>query len=177
MVEAERHPEAHVHVGIVGKYLDLADTYKSIEEALKHAGIKTRTRVHLDYIDAENLQDEGTQRLASLDAILVPGGFGTRGIEGKILAARFAREHKVPYFGICLGLQIAVIECARHNLGWKDANSTEFDRQTSHAVIALVDEVENAQASPEIWAEPCVLEPKNANCGQALWLRPFTAHR
>jgi CTP synthase len=140
VVDAETHPLQEVTVGIVGKYIDLADSYKSLNEALRHAGIKTRTKVNLHYIDAETLEKNGINELINVDAILVPGGFGNRGVEGKILAAQYAREHNVPYFGICLGMQIAVIEYARHVVGWSDANSTEFNRDTDHAVIALVTE-------------------------------------
>jgi CTP synthase len=140
VVDAEKHPHHEVTIGIVGKYVDLVDSYKSLNEALRHAGIKTRTQVNLRYIDAEQLMADGLQTLESVDAILVPGGFGQRGIEGKIQAIQYAREHKIPYFGICLGMQLAVIEYARHKVGWEDANSTEFDEKTTHPVIALVTE-------------------------------------
>ena len=111
-----------------------------MSEALSHAGIQTRTRVDIHYVDSEDIEETGTECLEGMDAILVPGGFGKRGIEGKILAARFARENRVPYLGICLGMQVAVIEYARHKAGLKDADSTEFNRETPHPVIALITE-------------------------------------
>ena len=125
---------------MVGKYIDLKDAYMSLNEALRHAGIQTRTRVNIDYIESESLQTEGTGCLQDVDAILVPGGFGERGIEGKIAAVKFAREKKVPYLGICLGLQVAVIEYARHVVGLAGAHSTELNPQTPHPVIALITE-------------------------------------
>lgn len=123
---------------MVGKYVDLSDSYKSLSEALVHAGIHTDTRVNIEYIDSEAIELYGTGLLESADAILVPGGFGARGIEGKILAARYARENDIPYLGICLGMQIAVIEFARNKAEMKGANSTEFDLQTPYPVVALV---------------------------------------
>jgi CTP synthase len=139
--EAYRHPTAEVTIGMVGKYIDLADSYKSLSEALKHAGIAAKTRVNIEYIDSEVLEQEGIARLKNkLDAILVPGGFGQRGVEGKILAAKFARENNIPYFGICLGMQIAIIEFARHQANMPNASSTEFDKHTPYPVIALVTE-------------------------------------
>ncbi len=141
VVDAYRHPDSVITIGMVGKYIDLADSYKSLSEALKHAGIQTRTRVNIEYIDSEELEREGTDKLlAGVDAILVPGGFGKRGVEGKILAAQYAREHKIPYLGICLGMQIAIIEYARHLANMPNANSTEFDPQTPYPVVALVTE-------------------------------------
>lgn len=143
VVDAYRHPDAEITIGMVGKYVDLTDSYKSLSEALKHAGIVTRTRVNIEYIDSEELERNSAEKLKLLscvDAILVPGGFGKRGVEGKILAAKFARENKIPYLGICLGMQIAIIEYARHMANMKDANSTEFDQQTPYPVVALVTE-------------------------------------
>lgn len=141
VVDAYRHPDAEVTIGMVGKYIDLADSYKSLSEALKHAGIQTRTRVNIEYIDSEDLELKGVNKLlTNVDAILVPGGFGKRGVEGKILAAKYARENKVPYFGICLGMQIAMIEYARHVANMPNASSTEFDAATPYPVIALVTE-------------------------------------
>lgn len=141
VVEAYRHPDSEVTIGMVGKYVDLTESYKSLSEALKHAGIQTRTRVHIAYIDSEELEKKGAKALLSkVDAVLVPGGFGKRGVEGKILAAQYARENNVPYLGICLGMQIAIIEYARHMAGMADANSTEFNPATSYPVIALVTE-------------------------------------
>jgi CTP synthase len=140
VVDAELHPDNETRIAIVGKYLDLLDAYKSLVEAVSHAGIQTRTRVRIDYIDAQELEDNGTDRLANVHAILVPGGFGARGFEGKILAARYAREHKVPYLGICYGLHAAVIDFARNVAGLDAANSTEIDETTPHPVIALITE-------------------------------------
>jgi CTP synthase len=140
VVERKANPEAEIKVAMVGKYVDLKDAYISLNEALRHAGIQTRTRVNIDYIESEDLQAQGTGRLNDADAILVPGGFGERGIEGKIAAVKFAREKKVPYLGICLGLQMAVIEYARHVVGLEGANTTEINPQTPHPVIALITE-------------------------------------
>lgn len=141
VVDAFRNPDAEVTIGMVGKYVDLTDSYKSLSEALKHAGIQTRTRINIKYIDSEELERKGFDEcLATVDAILVPGGFGKRGVEGKIFAANYAREHNVPYLGICLGMQLALIEFARNKVGMKDANSTEFDPNTPFPVVALVTE-------------------------------------
>jgi CTP synthase len=140
VVDAKANPEAEVSIAMVGKYVDLKDSYMSLTEALRHAGIRTRTRVNILYLESETLQTEGTACLADVDAILVPGGFGERGIEGKIAAVKFAREKKVPYLGICLGMQVAVIEYARNVLGLAGANSTELDPRTPHPVIALITE-------------------------------------
>jgi CTP synthase len=131
--------EATVTVAMVGKYTELTDSYKSLNEALIHAGIHTHTQVKIHYIDSEQLETQGIDELKTVDAILVPGGFGLRGIEGKITAARFARENKIPYLGICLGMQVAVIEFARH-IGLENAHSTEFFPDTPHPVIALITE-------------------------------------
>jgi CTP synthase len=140
VVYAMEHPTGEVEVALVGKYVHLTESYKSLIEALKHAGIQTRTRVHIRYVDAERVEQEGTGLLAGADAILVPGGFGERGIEGKIQAAAYAREHGIPYLGICLGMQVAVIEFARHVAGLERAHSTEFDPKTPHPVIAMITE-------------------------------------
>lgn len=140
VVDAYRHPKMTVKIGMVGKYTNLTDSYKSLSEALIHAGLHTHTRVEVCYVDAVALEQKGCELLAHVDAILVPGGFGIRGIEGKILAARYARETGVPYLGICLGMQIAIIEYARHVAGLSNANSTEFDPATPNPVIALVTE-------------------------------------
>ena len=141
VVDAKANPLYNVDIAMVGKYVDFQDSYLSLNEALIHAGIHTRTKVKIHFVEAEQLERDGsTDRLANMDAILVPGGFGDRGIEGKIMAARYARENGVPYLGICLGLQIAVIEFARHVAGLKEAHSTEFDRNTPHPVIALITE-------------------------------------
>jgi CTP synthase len=140
IVEAHEHPEQEVDVAFVGKYVDLQDSYKSLNEALVHAGIHTRSRVKIHYIDAERIEAEGPGALETMDAILVPGGFGKRGTEGKIRAIRYAREQLVPYLGICLGMQLATIEFARYVCGLEGANSTEFDPDTPHPVVALITE-------------------------------------
>lgn len=140
-VDRYTNPQFSVTIGIVGKYVDLTESYKSLNEALYHAGIPNDCKVNLSYIDSEQLDEENCAGiLDSVDGILVPGGFGSRGVEGKILAAKYARENKVPYFGICLGMQIAVIEFARHIAGMKDANSTEFDKKCKSPVIYLMRE-------------------------------------
>ncbi len=140
VVAAKQNPEATVDIGMVGKYVQIRDSYISLNEALMHAGIKTHTRVNIHYFESEDIQRGGPAALEAMDAILVPGGFGDRGIEGKIEAIRYAREGRIPYLGICLGMQLAIIEYARNVLGLKDANSTEFDRATHHPVIALITE-------------------------------------
>jgi len=140
IVDRLENPEHAVDIAMVGKYIDLTDSYKSLTEALIHAGIKTRTRVKIHYVDSEQIETQGTDQLKEMDAILVPGGFGKRGIEGKIAAVKFARESNVPYLGICLGMQIAAIEIARDVCGLEGANSTEFDSDTPHPVIALITE-------------------------------------
>lgn len=136
----ESNPSGEVTVGMVGKYIELPDAYKSVNEALGHAGLHNRLTVNIRYIDAQDLETKGTAKLEGLDAILVPGGFGDRGVEGKIMAARYAREHDVPYLGICLGMQVALIEYARHCAGMKNANSTEFDANTPYPVVGLINE-------------------------------------
>jgi CTP synthase len=142
-------PEHHVRVGMVGKYIHLTEAYKSLSEALGHAGVHTRTKVEIVYLDSEQIQEEGTECLHGLDAILVPGGFGERGVEGKIAAARYARENLIPYLGICLGLQVAVIEYARDVAGLEGAHSTELDTATPHPVIALITEWQEADGHVE----------------------------
>jgi CTP synthase len=140
LVDAIDHPSGEVDIALVGKYVNLTESYKSLSEALIHAGIHTRSRVRIHYLDSERIETEGTGLLAGMDAILVPGGFGKRGVEGKIEAIRYARENGIPYLGICLGLQLAVIEFARHCAGMERAHSTEFDPQTPNPVIALITE-------------------------------------
>jgi CTP synthase len=140
VLEALTHPNSDVKIAIVGKYVDHSDAYKSLNEALVHAGIRTRSKVKIDYIDSELIEDEGVARLKNVDAILVPGGFGERGVEGKIAAVRCARENKIPYLGICLGMQVAVIEYARDVAKLEGAHSTEFLRNTPHPVIGLITE-------------------------------------
>ena len=144
VVDAKLHPEKEVTIAMVGKYMELLDAYKSLIEAMSHAGIQSRTKVNLRYIDSETIEENGTGQLEDVDAILVPGGFGLRGVEGKIAAARYARENKIPYLGICLGMQVAVIEFARNVLGWDDANSTEFDKTSKHPVVGLITEWQTA---------------------------------
>jgi CTP synthase len=140
VVHARERQDAEVQVAMVGKYVDLADAYKSLNEALYHAGLHTATRVKIRYVESESVETQGPRILQGADAILVPGGFGERGIEGKIAAARYARENRIPYLGICLGMQVAVIEFARDVVGLADAHSTEFAPNTPHPVIALVTE-------------------------------------
>jgi CTP synthase len=140
LVEALEHPHGEVRIGMIGKYVELSDSYKSLNEALIHAGIQTRTRVVIEYVDSELIEQQGLPDLSHLDAILVPGGFGRRGAEGKIQAIAYAREHGVPYLGICFGMQLATIEFARNVCGLAGANSTEFERDTAHPVVALITE-------------------------------------
>jgi CTP synthase len=140
VVHAIEAPKDEIDVAMVGKYVNLTDAYKSLNEALLHAGIHTGIRVNIYYIDSEDIEKEGTRCLQGMNAILVPGGFGLRGVEGKITAVQYARENAIPYLGICLGMQLAVIEFARHVVGLEDAHSTEFRKDTSHPVIALITE-------------------------------------
>ena len=147
LVHEVAHPKAHVKIAMCGKYTDLSDSYKSLNEALRHAGIHNHARVDIEYVDAETLHPDNVAQLGRFDAILVPGGFGKRGIEGKICAVRYAREHRIPYLGICLGMQVATIEYARHVAGLEGANSTEFEPQTPHPVIALIDEWQDRDGS------------------------------
>ena len=149
VVDAKANPESEVTVAMVGKYVDLKDSYMSLTEALRHAGIRTRTRVNILYVESETIQTEGTTCLNDVDAILVPGGFGERGIEGKIAAVKFAREKGVPYLGICLGLQVAVIEYARNVVGLTGAYSTELDPRAAHPVIALITEWQDQSGRTE----------------------------
>ncbi|HEY5930486.1 MAG TPA: CTP synthase [Burkholderiales bacterium] len=140
LLHDREHPTQEANIALVGKYVDLADSYKSLSEALIHAGIHTRTKLKLHYIDSESIEKEGVGCLANMDAVLVPGGFGKRGVEGKIAAIRHARENGIPYLGICLGMQLATIEFARNVCGLEGANSTEFDPDTPHPVVALITE-------------------------------------
>ena len=144
------HPESSVTIAMVGKYVDLTESYKSLSESLIHAGIHTQTEVNIQYVDAEDLEAGNMDKLAEMDAILVPGGFGERGIEGKILAVKYARENKIPYLGICLGMQVAVIEFARHMAGLEHAHSTEFNADTPHPVIALITEWQDADGTLQV---------------------------
>jgi CTP synthase len=140
VVAAKSNPDGQVDIAMVGKYVQARDSYISLNEALTHGGLKTRTRVNVHYIESTDIEQHGTHALAGMDAILVPGGFGERGIEGKIAAVRYARENGIPYLGLCLGMQIAIVEFGRNVLGFADANSTEFNRATPHPVIALIAE-------------------------------------
>ncbi len=149
LVFALEHPKRSVDVALVGKYVDLTESYKSLSEALTHAGIHTSSKINIHYIDSEKIADDGTALLEGMDAILVPGGFGKRGVEGKIRAIRFARERRVPYLGICLGMQLAVIEYSRHVAGMPGAHSTEFDPDTPFPVVALIHEWVNRDGRVE----------------------------
>jgi CTP synthase len=150
VVHDGEHPTQQVRIALVGKYVDLTESYKSLSEALSHAGIHTRTDIQIAYVDSENIDEKGVEQLSDVDAILVPGGFGQRGIEGKIKAVQYARENGIPYLGICLGMQAAVIEFARHVAGLENANSTEFDPDTPHPVIALIHEWVDKDGSVQI---------------------------
>ncbi|NHR04818.1 CTP synthase [Chromobacterium haemolyticum] len=149
IIDAIEHPDHSINIAMVGKYVDLTESYKSLTEALKHAGIHTRTNVNIIYVDSEEIERDGADSLKDMDAILVPGGFGKRGVEGKIKAVKFARENDIPYMGICLGMQIALIEYARDVAGMAGANSTEFDLDTDFPVVALIDEWVNHDGKVE----------------------------
>ena len=172
ITQAVANPKHTIDIAFVGKYVDLTESYKSLTEALIHAGIHTESKVKIHYIDSEEIEKSGTDKLESMDAILIPGGFGVRGTEGKIAAIRFARENKVPYLGICLGMQLAVIEFARNVAGLKDANSTEFNPQAEHKLIGLITEWQDATGKKEtrdessdlggtmrLGAQRCPIEP------------------
>lgn len=146
---AESNPTGEVTIGMVGKYVELPDAYKSVNEALKHAGLKNRLNVDIKYVDSQDVETKGEAALAGLDAVLVPGGFGERGVEGKIKTAQYARENKVPYLGICLGMQVALIEYARNVAGMENANSTEFDPETPYPVVGLITEWQDATGETE----------------------------
>jgi len=171
---AESNPSGEVNIGMVGKYVELPDAYKSVNEALKHAGLKKRLTVNIHYVDAQDVMVKGPDILKDLDAILVPGGFGERGTEGKMLAAQYARENKVPYLGICLGMQLALIEFARNVAGLTDAHSTEFNPDSPHPVVGLITEWLDAEGQVEsrnaksdlggtmrLGAQKCYLKPKS----------------
>ncbi|MCB1911665.1 MAG: CTP synthase [Zoogloeaceae bacterium] len=149
LIDALEHPEHTVNVGFVGKYVDLTESYKSLIEALNHAGMHTRSKVCIHYIDSEDIETGGCAMLRSMDAILVPGGFGKRGTEGKIKAIGYARENRIPYLGICLGMQLAVVEYARNVVGLEGAHSTEFDKQSKYPVIGLITEWLNREGKVE----------------------------
>ncbi|NLY63678.1 MAG: CTP synthase [Alcaligenaceae bacterium] len=153
LVNLLEHPEHEVHIGMVGKYVELTESYKSLTEALAHAGIYTKSKVVIDFIDSEDIEENGIDCLKGLDAILVPGGFGKRGTEGKIQAIKYARENGVPYLGICLGMQLAVIEFSRNVAQLGGANSTELDPSTAHPVVALITEWKDREGKVEIRSE------------------------
>lgn len=161
-----------VTIGMVGKYVELHDAYKSVNEALKHGGLKNRLQVHIKYIDSEDVEVKGTDVLAGLDAILVPGGFGKRGIEGKITAAKYARENGIPYLGICLGMQVALIEYARDVAGMAGANSTEFDPDTKYPVVALITEWKDESGKVEKRSDKSDLGGTMRLGGQLCHLQP-----
>src|SRR6202020_1087547 len=150
VASASQNPEGVVDIGMVGKYVQIRDSYISLNESLMHGGIKTRTRVNIHYFESQDIERSGASALQKMDAILVPGGFGDRGIEGKIQAIRYARETGIPYLGICLGMQLAIIEYARNVLALKGANSTEFDRATNHPVIALITEWQDLERGQQV---------------------------
>ncbi len=177
VVDGLEHTEHEVTIAMVGKYVDLTESYKSLSEALIHAGIHTHTRVNIQYIDSEDLESEGLESLQSIDAILVPGGFGERGVEGKIAAVRYARENKVPYLGICLGMQVAVIEYARDVAGLAGAHSTEFRKDAEHPVIALITEWTTSDGSVERRDEDSDLGGTMRLGGQACKLKDGTLAR
>ena len=175
VVDSQLNPEREVKLAMVGKYMELLDAYKSLNEAIIHAGIQTRTKVNISYIDSSDLMERGVELLHGHDAILIPGGFGERGFEGKIHATKFARENNIPFLGICLGLQAAVVDYARHVANLKDANSTEFEKDCENPVIALISEWTTAAGTTEVRDEnsdlggtmrlggqKCVLDPDSA---------------
>ncbi|MDM7857959.1 CTP synthase [Thiopseudomonas acetoxidans] len=147
VIQAKLNPKHEVTIAMVGKYMELLDAYKSLIEAMNHAGIHAETKVNFRYIDSEDIETQGTQVLEGVDAILVPGGFGLRGVEGKIKTVQYAREQGIPYLGICLGMQVVVIEYARNVLGWQGANSTEFDKETDYPVVGLISEWQTASGA------------------------------
>ena len=149
VIYEEANPTSEVTIGMVGKYIELPDAYKSVNEALKHAGLKNRLSVKIKYVDSQDVESKGTEVLEGLDAILVPGGFGGRGVEGKILTAQYARENKIPYLGICLGMQVALIEFARHVAGLEGAHSTEFEPKTKYPVVGLITEWVDSEGNIE----------------------------
>jgi CTP synthase len=169
VVAAKQNPEAAVDIGMVGKYVQIRDSYISLNEALMHGGIKTRTRVNIHYFESQDIERGGSSALQNMDAILVPGGFGDRGIDGKIQAIRYARENRIPYLGICLGMQLAIIEYARNVLALKGANSTEFDRATNHPVIALITEWQDLARGQQVRDE-------QSNLGGSMRLGAQEAH-
>ena len=188
VLDGFENPKASVRIGMVGKYMQMTEAYKSLSEALAHAGVHSGTRVEVVYIDSQAIEQDGPGALESVDAVLVPGGFGERGVEGKIAAVRYAREHRLPYLGICLGMQVAVIEYARDVAGLDGAHSTEFDRQTPHPVIALItewrdeqgrvekrDEASDLGGSMRLGGQNCRLEP--GSLARAVYGKPQIRER
>jgi CTP synthase len=174
IVDAKQNPEAEVDIAMVGKYVDLRDAYISLSEALLHGGLHTGTRVNIHYIEAQQIEDYGTACLENMDGIVVPGGFGDRGIEGKIEAVRYARESGTPYLGICLGMQVAVIEAARNLAGLENAMSSEFDRHSPHPVVGLITEWQDASGDTEMRDEQSDLGGTMRLGGQEIRLRDDT---
>ena len=172
VADAKLNPEREITIAMVGKYMDLLDAYKSLIEAIDHAGIHHRAKVNIRYIDAEDVERKGVEVLDGVNAILVPGGFGNRGVEGKIRTVQHARENKIPYLGICLGMQVAVIEYARNVVGWKDAHSSEFTRETEHPVVGLITEWKDASGNTEVRDEDSDLGGTMRLGGQECVLAP-----
>ena len=168
MVNDLRHPTQEVRIALVGKYTALHDAYISVVEALKHGGIPLHTTIDIKWVDSEELTTDNVgELLGDVNGILVPGGFGIRGVEGKILAARYARENNIPYLGLCLGMQVAIIEFARHVCGYNDAHSIELDPNTTHPVIALMPDqngIEDIGGTLRLGAYPCVLDKDSKAC-------------
>ena len=177
LIHALENPKAEVDVAFVGKYVDLTESYKSLIEALNHAGMHTESKVNLHYIDSEEIEKSGCDMLAKMDAILVPGGFGKRGTEGKIAAIRYAREHKVPYLGICLGMQLAVVEFARNVAGMEQAHSTEFEPESPYPVIGLITEWQDRSGRREKRSAESDLGGTMRLGGQACHLAPDSLAR
>ncbi|MFD2113062.1 CTP synthase [Thiorhodococcus fuscus] len=177
VMEGFDHPTRKVRIGMVGKYMNNTEAYKSLSEALAHAGVRTGSKVEVLYVDSEEIEQQGSGCLEGLDAILVPGGFGERGIEGKIATAQYAREKRIPYLGICLGMQIAVIEYARHVAGLEGAHSTEFDRQTPHPIIGLITEWRDETGKVETRSESTDLGGSMRLGGQNCRLEPGSLAR
>jgi CTP synthase len=172
VVTAKQNPDGDVNIAMVGKYVDFRDSYISLSEALLHGGIHSRTRVNIHYVESRDIERDGVDMLRDMDGIVVPGGFGERGIEGKIAAARYARENGVPYLGICLGMQVAVIEFARHVAGLEGAQSTEFERETRHPVIALITEWQTGAGTVEERSEESDLGGTMRLGAQRVFLTP-----
>jgi CTP synthase len=174
VVAAKQNPDGEVNVAMVGKYVDLRDSYISLSEALLHGGIHTRTRVNIHYFESQQIEQNGVDCLRGMDGIVVPGGFGDRGIEGKIRAVQYARENKVPYLGICLGMQLAVIEAARNLAGLKGAHSTEFEKSTPHPVVALITEWQTPDGATQHRDEKSDLGGSMRLGAQKVLLKPGT---